>query len=189
MNLAVIYEWIANDEASKLELLREAIGRWHEMAQIEFASRVSSFEEANCELTEISAEFLGDEAFMLKATERAMCGSLSVAISSTLEKFLGEVCKSARIALSGKAMWGEKRQRLERLVGTCFDEIAGFPTVTRVRLAANCFKHRGGKVDADLASNAGLTQDAEIEYENEDWSALIEATKVFLTDLSKRIPG
>lgn len=189
MKLAPIYDWLARDEASKLDALREAIGKWHRIARKEFAHRVATAEEPSGELLEHVADSLGDEAFMLQLTERAMWGSLSVAITSTVEAFLAAICRSGGATLSNRATWGEKRQKVDNLIGSSVDSFSGFATVEHVRKAANCFKHRGGNVDANYAMDYGGKLGEAIEFETWDWPAIIVEVKGFLVSLASRVPG
>ena len=129
-----------------------------------------------------------DAPSMIHDTKHAMLGSLAVTMSGTVESFVGALCEDLGVKLSDRAGWGEKRQKLEACLAFSCDDLDGMTQVTRVRLLGNCYKHNGGKKDAEFTKRFGGGIGEEIEYVAEDWPALIAATHTFLLALVERTP-
>lgn len=190
-HLACCYEWFANDEAERLTRLLTAIGKWKTLAQDEFDSYVEAHERDG-NIPDGLYDHFADEAFSLQNTERAMYGTLAVAIASFTEKFVGNICWSKQLAYvtkQGKSIarptWGDKQRTIEQHLRIQFQNMPGFMGNRRARLLGNCFKHSGGKISQEYASAFGGSTGIEIEFENEGWPQMIEDTRTFLVELSK----
>jgi len=120
---------------------------------------------------------------MMHATKQSMLGSLAVTIASSVENFFGALCEDRGIALSARDGWGQKRQRLETGLGISFGDLTEIGQVTRVRLLGNCFKHNDSKMDQEFVDKCGGNVGDEIDFDSEEWPALIDATQRFLLDL------
>jgi hypothetical protein len=66
-----------------------------------------------------------------------------------------------------------------------YDKLSGFDSYAKAAILAHKFKHNDGIADAEFSATYGVPEGALIEYENEDWPALINGVFVYLDELGK----
>ena len=189
------FQLLIPDDIHRLNRLLGAIGKWRALAEAEFRTLQTETDSSKASPgDEYGYDPIADEAFLTLATERALFGSLAVAIATIAETWVGQLCRARKITFvdsKGKPIvkpnWGHKKAALEKELGVTFEGMAGFPDNKRARLLGNCFKHHEGKVDADCAKHLSLKEEEEIEYEKQDWHAMIDGTRAFLLDLAGKM--
>jgi hypothetical protein len=176
------------DKIETLTCLYEAIGEWRTIRDLQLNNFIRAMEsKRRPAYSEHGFDPIYEEETMLVAVERAMLGSLSVAIASTVETVFEELCSALHIQLSARPTWGEKKNAIENVLGIQFTTIPGFPEVTCARLLGNCIKHHGGNADGEFASAYSVPEEEPIESENYDWQHIIHCSEEFLTDLASRV--
>ena len=116
---------IVRDECSNLNSVHRAIEKWEDVATMEWESNQPDTTTMNDWQAHWAAEHFNDEAYMIHVTKEAMLGSLAVTVSSSVEKFFGVLCQDRGVALTDRAVWGEKRQRLEGSLGISCNDLPG----------------------------------------------------------------
>ena len=110
-----------------------------------------------------------------------MSATIAVSIFASVENYVAALCEDLRVQFAGnRPDWRHRRPGLERRLGIDFDQVGGFSDVQRARILNNCFKHNRGKVNEEFTRELGGNLDDEIEFENEDWSAMIDGLERFL---------
>jgi len=188
MKWAAWYELRVPDEISRLRALRQAILKWTDLAQREFAARWEGQEGVADWRADWGYDPQADDAFTLQQTERVLFASLAVTISSTVESFVADICTSLRLKLRDRADYGCKATALEEKLGVKFLSLPGHKAQRKARLLSNCFKHFGGKTDGEYVKAFDGPKDQEIEYEGEDWAGLLSGVETFLLAVAAKIP-
>lgn len=176
-------ECIVRDECSKLASVRQAIEKWESVAAAEWEANRPDTTSMDDLQAHWAAEHFDDQAYMMHATKQSMLGSFAVTMASSVENFFGALCEDRGIQLRDRANWRDKRRGLEADLGINFNDLVGIEQVTKVRLLGNCFKHNQGKRDAEFVAEFGGVEGAEIDFDGEDWPALIDAIRQFLLGL------
>jgi hypothetical protein len=182
-------EMLISDEIAKLFRLHAAISKWHDWAKIQLGEFQRRMETKRTDKWDVyDYDPVRDEAAALLNTERAMWGSFAVAVTAIVEHVMEVTCVLRHIGLSDRADWGAKKGKIESALQIQFKAISGVQEATRARLLANCFKHRGGKTDAEWVKMYPDDRiDADLEYEREDWLGHVKSVRTFLTSLSSHV--
>jgi hypothetical protein len=177
-------------ETEKLDRLRAAILKWQVISAEEFEHfRQRSEGQPAPPMADYGYDPVGDEAFMLGQTERVMWASFAVAIASAVERLFGSICDSLELPLPAKPNWGHKKGAIEKKLGIDLASVDGFSGATLARLLGNDFKHNSGTVSPEHSSYSGRQIGVEIEYEKEQWQAILGNAKSFMCALADRLDG
>jgi len=175
-------------ETEKLDRLRAAILKWQVISAEEFEHfRQRSEGQPASPMADYGYDPVGDEAFMLGQTERVMWASFAVAIASAVERLFGSICGTLELKLPAKPNWGQKKGAIENKLGIDFASLDGFSGATLARLLGNDFKHNSCTVGSEFSSYSGRQIGLEIEYEKEQWEAILCDAISFMCALVNRL--
>ncbi len=194
-SLGDYYGLIIPDEIGKLKRVLQVIEQWERISDEELKKLQSESEKEHNELAEqYGYDPVNDEAFMLHQTARVMYANLAVTVATSAEVFVDCFCKAKGLTYlnkSGKPIdrpnWGHKKSVLERSLSVKFEDINGFAVNRKARVMGNCFKHNEGQANEEYVNRYGGESGAELEYDNEDWSDIIDGTRTFLLNLAGKL--
>lgn len=143
MGLAIDYDF------DMLKQLLDVVRNYTSGIQDYITTHIKDLEESG-EVPQGTYDSLSDEVDMAQETERVMYACFGIAVFSVIENTVGEFCKINDIELQAGVNWGAKRIAVEHGLDVDFETFPGIKEVTELRLLSNCFKHNGGRANADL---------------------------------------
>jgi len=184
------FDFLTSDEIVKLRRLYAAILKWREVADSELEEFKKDCEAShNPHWDEYGYDPVTDEEVWLLETERVMFANFAVTIASTAENFIIAICKKRHLAysLGARTDFLTALNSLGNAIGENIFNLPGYADNQRARILGNCFKHTAGRTNDKFVEKYGGKLDETIEYENEDWEALIASTATLLSELAGRL--
>jgi len=163
-----------------------------------FMEEISNFAEQEMERELAAVIEIGEALFVWRSDEMQCLLNqlLSVGTFAVIENHGRDLALDAGIVLSSRAVWGEIRTKLERILNRTFDTFPSFTTVETVRRLANCFKHNGGWPDTEMIEKSprpDLTNNPDPDYVRItfwrwiDTRRNLQEASQFLSSLAKEI--
>lgn len=188
-------EWygvLMADSVNRLTRHHAAIKKWNELVQVELRDLAAETAgKRHPAWEEHGYDPVGQEAEVLLDTERAMFGSLGVAIAATAENFIVGICKDRKIPLTdedGESDFGIICCNFNAALKVIVSSLPGYAGNQRARLLGNCFKHNDGRTDARFAKKyKEETEGRIIAFEAEEWDGMISATETLLREIVQRL--
>ena len=185
------FRLLVPDEIAKLPRLHQVILNWQAATTLE----LEHFEQHSKAKhqpwwDEYDYDPVREESVMLLETERAMFASLAVSIASTAEHFIVRLCKHRNVSLTdadGESDFGIICENFSKSIGVTVSSLPGYPGNQRARFLGNCYKHNGGMTDSRFAKKYKTTEGEIIEYETENWTAMIDETRALLFEICDRL--
>lgn len=181
--LSIVLSW----EIQRAVRLKTAVDKWTQVSEAEFKEFESDIQQQWNPLWDSHGyDPLADELGSLLDTERLMWANLAVTISSITESFLVRVCKSYgldHIGGNGRADFAIACKSLSQKLATDLRSLPGAKDNQRARHLANCFKHNDRRRDQVFIDAFNGSINEEIEYEKEDWSKMIDDTRLVLESI------
>jgi hypothetical protein len=181
-----------HDTVAGLNRHLERIRRMEQTVQEEIEDLRRKWEAAPNEVaTAYGYDPVTDEEVWACVIERDTYALLAVAISARVDKWYFDLCDNRGLncrSKKGKTNLDLARKSLQ-IAGIECEKLTGFDSYERASLLGNKFKHYDGIADAEYASKYGVQEGEPIEYENQDWPALIEGVAHFLKNLCEQFRG
>jgi hypothetical protein len=120
-------------------------------------------------------------------TDRGMYALLAVAIAARVEKWLFDLCENRKLKYrtkNDKTNVDIARKSLAA-AAISYDKLNGYESYEKAAMLGHKFKHNDGLADAEFSSQYGVPEGQPIEYENEDWPAMIAGVSTHLDELSQ----
>lgn len=124
-------------------------------------------------------DLANDTIYEAQQLSRMAYGAACVILHSAVEAHLKRLLKQAGAPLKARAGWEAIEQCYDCLAPSPIKGLHGYGMVDKMRIAANSFKHRGGRPPQERKGDFPLDKHGGIDYPALPWPEHINAADIF----------